>query len=184
MPLQHKRAHIPIRLHEHRLKRMHTNAKILALPQQIPILLTRPRLLVLLVPMVSAHHRIDLVPCGEDEAGGRDFGRDGGVPVVEAAVDAGRLVHACCFWGRGWEGWVVGGGGGSAGHVGVFACWGELDGVGGEVVEGFLGWEEERFDADDVGGPDHGLDVEGWPAVCGDADKLGVFLLATRSFFV
>lgn len=49
--------------------------------------------------------------------------------------------------------------------------------MGGEVVEGFLGWEEECFDADLVGGPDHRLDVEGGPAVSCYSDELLVVSL-------
>jgi hypothetical protein len=48
----------------------------------------------------------------------------------------------------------------------------EANGVLGEVLECVLGWEEEGREADGVGGPDHGLDVEGWPAVGGHAYEL------------
>lgn len=41
-----------------------------------------------------------------------------------------------------------------------------------EVIERLLGWEEEDFQSYYVGGPDHGLDMEGWPAVGGHADQL------------
>ena len=45
-------------------------------------------------------------------------------------------------------------------------------GVGVVGGEGFWGWVEEGFDAVDVGGHYHGLDVERGPAVGGDTDEL------------
>jgi hypothetical protein len=41
--------------------------------------------------------------------------------------------------------------------------------VGEDCVRGV----EERFETDDVRGPDHGLDVKCWPAVCCHANELG-----------
>ena len=43
-----------------------------------------------------------------------------------------------------------------------------------EIFNGGGGREEEGFDADDVGGPDHGLDVECGPAIRCHADELGL----------
>lgn len=48
----------------------------------------------------------------------------------------------------------------------------EGDAVRSEVFECCFGWKEEGLQADYVGCPDHGLDVEGRPAVCCHAYKL------------
>lgn len=48
----------------------------------------------------------------------------------------------------------------------------EDNGVLGEVGECRFGREEERGHAHNVCGPDHGLNVEGWPAVGSHADEL------------
>lgn len=65
---------------------------------------------------------------------------------MEARVDSGDLVG---------DGFVGGFGG-----VGCVGC------------ESFGGGVEECLDAVDVEGEDHGLDVEGWPAIGGHSDKL------------
>lgn len=48
-----------------------------------------------------------------------------------------------------------------------------------EIFNGGGGREEEGFDAGAVGGPDHGLDVECWPAVRCHADDLGLISISS-----
>jgi len=48
-----------------------------------------------------------------------------------------------------------------------------------EIFNGGGGREEEGFDAGVVGGPDHGLNVECWPAVRCHADELGLMSISS-----
>lgn len=140
----------PIRLEKNRLEGMHVNSEVHAVPERVLVPLARLSLLVLLVfqAVVGVHQRVNLVPRCPDQGCRTDLGRDGRFPVVETPVDAGLLLLGDIFEPRRGFGGIV-------------------DGVvSGELVESFLRGKEQDLDSDAIGGPDHGLDVKDWPAVC------------------
>lgn len=134
---------------------MHVGAKVLLIEQDITVLVAVAFLLVCLAAVICAHHDVQFVAVGLDDGGGADLSCNGSVPGMKARVNAG-------IWR--WDGLVV--------FVIFDIVLLAIQRLGRELGDSFGGGEEESCQADDVGCPDHGLDVEHRPAIGGHANEL------------